>query len=51
MQFSFFFELFDLEKFPKVDWMILYQDPDKYARYKKRLYSIYEKGFEIKVHA
>jgi len=31
MQFSFFFEFFDLEKFPKVDWMILYQDPDKFA--------------------
>jgi len=24
---------------------------DEYARYKKRLYAIYEKGFEIKVHA
>ena len=24
---------------------------DEYARYRKRLYAIYEKGFEIKVHA
>jgi len=31
MQFSFFFEFFRLEKFPKIDWMILYEAPEKYA--------------------
>ena len=29
-EFSVYFEFYDLEKFPKTDWMILYQDPDKY---------------------
>jgi len=31
MQFSSLFEFCRLEKFPKVDWMILYQEPDEYA--------------------
>jgi len=26
-----YFEFFRLERFPKVDWMILYEDPGKYA--------------------
>ena len=30
-EFSVYFEFYDLEKFPKTDWMILYQDPDKYG--------------------
>lgn len=31
MQYSDFFEFFRLEKFPKVEWMFLFQDPDKYG--------------------
>jgi DNA excision repair protein ERCC-3 len=30
---------------------IILMTSEEYARYKKRLYAIYEKGFEIKVHA
>jgi hypothetical protein len=30
---------------------IILMTQDEYARYRKRLYAIYEKGFEIKVHA
>lgn len=29
MQFSSLFELFDVEKFPRTEWMILYQNPDE----------------------
>ena len=31
MQFSSLFELFDLEKFPRTEWMTLYQKPDEYG--------------------
>lgn len=30
-QYSFFFEFYELEKFPRTDWLILFENPDKYA--------------------